>query len=50
MFYVLFILLEHRYFAAKLTTMIRDGNQEKRILSALHQIKNDVKSYFVIKT
>lgn len=50
MFYVLFILLEHRYFSTKLKTMIRDDNQEKRILSALAQIKNDVRSYFLIKT
>lgn len=50
MFYVLFILLEHRYFSAKLTTMIRDQDQEEKILSALTQIKTDVKSYFVIKT
>lgn len=50
MFYVLFILLEHRYFATKLKAMIRDEKQENKVLSALVQIKTDVKSYFVIKT
>lgn len=50
MFYVLFILLEHRYFWAKLKAMIRNEGQENKVLSALMQIKHDVKSYFVIKT
>ncbi len=50
MFYVLFILLEHRHFSTKLKAMIHDENQENKILSALHQIKTDVGSYFLIKT
>ena len=50
MFYVLFILLEHRYFWAKLKAMIHDEKQESKILLVLHQIKKDVGSYFLIKT
>jgi len=50
MFYVLFILLEHRYFWTKLKAMIHDDAQERKILSALLQIKTDVRSYFLIKT
>ena len=50
MFYVLFILLEHRYFSSKLKAMIPNESQENKVLSALHQIKTDVGSYFFIKT
>ena len=50
MFYVLFILLEHRHFSTKLTKMIPNKKQELDIILAVSQIKNDIKSYFVIKT
>lgn len=50
LFYVLFILLEHRYFRDKIYLMIWNSTQKFHILAILEKIKKDVKSYFVIKT
>lgn len=50
LFYVLFILLEHRYFRDKIHLMIWNSQQKFHILAILEKIKKDVKSYFVIKT
>lgn len=49
-FYVLFILLEHRYFSKKLENMFTSETKKKNLFSILNHIKNDIKSYFLIKT
>ncbi len=50
LFYVLFILLEYRYFRNKLYLMIWDSDKKSQILETLDKIRSDVKFYFVIKT
>lgn len=50
LFYVLFILLEHRHFRAKLSLMFTDEHRKEQIAATIDKIKKDVKSYFVIKT
>lgn len=50
LFYVMFILLEYRYFKDKLYLMIVNNWQRVHIIETLEKIKTDVKSYFVIKT
>ncbi len=50
LFYVLFILLEYRYFKEKLNLMIIDNLNRQHIFETIDKIKRDVKSYFVIKT
>lgn len=48
-FFVLFILLEHRYIGQKISLMFRDDKKRTEILSVIEKIKSDVKAYFVIK-
>ena len=50
LFYVMFILLEYRFFKDKLYLMIVNNSQKIHIIETLEKIKIDVKSYFVIKT
>lgn len=50
LFYVIFILLEHRYFYKKLENIFSSSSKKRNVLSVLTHIKNDIKSYFVIKT
>lgn len=50
LFYVLFILLEYRYFKEKLNLMISDNVNKKHVFDTIDKIKRDIKSYFVIKT
>lgn len=50
LFYVMFILLEYRYFKEKLNLMITDKNRKIEVIWIIEKIKKDVKSYFVIKT
>lgn len=50
LFYVMFILLEYRFFKDKLYLMIVNNSQKIHIIETLEKIKTDVKSYFVIKT
>ncbi|MDP2091034.1 MAG: AI-2E family transporter [Candidatus Gracilibacteria bacterium] len=50
LFYVLFILLEYRYFKKKLNLMMLDDNNKKNVIETIEKIKRDIKSYFVIKT
>lgn len=49
LFYVLFILLEYRYFKDKLNLMIEKNEKKSQILEIIEKIKKDIKSYFVIK-
>ncbi|MCH2188863.1 AI-2E family transporter [Candidatus Gracilibacteria bacterium] len=48
-FYVIFILLEYRYFGSKLKMMIREDINRQKVIQVIEKIKSDVKSYFVIK-
>lgn len=50
LFYVIFILLEYRYFKEKLNLMITDSRKRNQVLEIIDKIKVDIKSYFVIKT
>lgn len=49
LFYVMFILLEHRFFKNKLNLMIWEETRKKQVFEIIEKIKWDVKSYFVIK-
>lgn len=48
-FFILFILLEHRYIGQKIALMFQDDKRRVEILSVIQKIKSDVKAYFVIK-
>lgn len=48
-FFILFILLEHRYIGQKISLMFKDDKKRTEILSVIEKIKSDVKAYFVIK-
>lgn len=50
LFYVMFILLEYRFFQEKIKLMITDDSSRNKILKIIEKIKDDIKSYFVIKT
>ena len=50
LFYVLFILLEYRYFKKKLTLMIGNNSNKWELILIIEKIKTDIKSYFVIKS
>ncbi len=49
MFYLIFILLEAKFFSQKIELMVSSIDKRKNILSVLTKIENDVKSYFFIK-
>jgi len=48
--YILFILLEHRYFKNKLELIASNPIKKARLNSIISKIKNDVRAYFFIKT
>lgn len=50
LFYVMFILLEYRFFKEKLNLMITDNSKKSKVIEIIEKIKDDIKSYFVIKT
>ena len=50
LFYVLFILLEYRYFKDKLQLMILNNSSKYEIIWIIDKIKKDIKSYFLIKS
>lgn len=49
MFYLIFILLEAKFFSQKIELMVSSIDKRRNILSVLTKIENDVKSYFFIK-
>ncbi len=49
-FYLVFILLEYKFFEKKLRMMIWNEWKRKKVFDIIHEIKEDVKSYFLIKT
>ena len=48
-FYLIFILLEAKFFSQKIELMVSSIDKRRNILSVLTKIENDVKSYFFIK-
>jgi len=48
--YILFILLEHRFFREKVDLMISNPLKKSKINSIINKIKKDVRWYFFIKT
>lgn len=50
LFYVMFILLEYRFFQKKIKLMITNDINRNKILKIIEKIKDDIQSYFVIKT
>ena len=49
-FYMIFILLEYRFFKIKLNLMMVDAGKKKIFFEIIERIKKDVWSYFFIKT
>jgi predicted PurR-regulated permease PerM len=50
LFYLIFILLEYKFFSKKLDLIISDKDKRKKVFDIIHEIRQDVKSYFLIKT
>ncbi len=48
--YILFILLEYRFFKDKIELLTTNPIKKAKINSIINKIKNDVKAYFFIKT
>lgn len=49
-FYVMFILLEYRYFSRKILLIFNKKAWNYEMIDTISKIKKDVKSYFLIKT
>lgn len=49
LFYMIFILLEVKYFDKKIELMLPNQIKRSNFLEVLHKIQNDVKGYFYIK-
>ena len=50
LFYLIFIILEYKFFSRKLVLMIKNEERRKKILDTIYEIKHDTKAYFLIKT
>jgi predicted PurR-regulated permease PerM len=50
LFYVLFILLEYRFFKDKLNLIFVGNSNKHEIINTIEKVKSDIKTYFVIKT
>lgn len=50
LFYVMFLLLEYRFFWEKIKLMFKSDTKRENAMKTLEKIKSDVKSYFLIKT
>lgn len=48
--YTLFLLLEYRYFTKKMKTLAAKSKHEWQILQTIHQIREDISSYFFLKS
>jgi predicted PurR-regulated permease PerM len=49
-FYVVFILLEYRFFSEKIQLMFKTPQKRTTAIELIDRIKGDIKSYFLIKT
>lgn len=50
LFYVMFLLLEYRFFSDKIHLMFQNEKKRETTIKTLDKIKLDIKSYFLIKT
>lgn len=50
LFYVMFLLLEYRFFWEKIKLMFKNDKKRENATKTLDKIKSDVKAYFLIKT
>lgn len=50
LFYVMFLLLEYRFFSDKIHLMFQNEKKRETTIKTLDKIKSDIKSYFLIKT
>ena len=50
LFYVIFILLEYRFFWDKIKLIFKEKWPRENAVKTIDKIKNDIRSYFVIKT
>ena len=50
LFYVLFILLEYRFFKDKLNLILNGNSNKNAVIQTIEKVKSDIKTYFVIKT
>ncbi len=48
--YVLFILIEQRFFDVKLSALFSDGERESRVRSIIGQIQTQIRQYLYLKT
>lgn len=49
-FYVMFILLEYRFFWRKLNLILEKNSKKSQVFEIIEKIKKDIRSYFLIKT
>lgn len=49
LFYLIFILLEYKFFSKKITLMIENDEKRRKVLEIINKIKKDIKTYFTIK-
>nr|MDD3720572.1 AI-2E family transporter [Candidatus Gracilibacteria bacterium] len=49
-FYLIFIVLEYKFFTKKLNMIMKDSVNKSKILDIIHEVKQDIKTYFFIKT
>lgn len=48
--YIIFILLEYRFFWEKIRKIVHSSSKKKDILNTYYRIRNDIKTYFSVKT
>lgn len=49
MFYLIFIVLEYKFFWVKLNLIVKDSMKRSKVLTIISEIKQDIKTYFFIK-
>lgn len=49
LFYLIFILLEYKFFTKKMNLMVENDGKKKKLFEILDKIKKDIKTYFTIK-
>ncbi|NDK07955.1 AI-2E family transporter [Candidatus Gracilibacteria bacterium] len=49
LFYLIFILLEYKFFNKKVTLMVENEEKRRKVFEIINKIKKDIKTYFTIK-
>lgn len=49
LFYLIFILLEYKFFSKKINLMVENEEKRKKVFEIINKIKKDIKTYFSIK-